>query len=146
MLILQRLGQLDKGPSLIVVHTDALRVCNDNSLLSDDITGLFDIRSDDICNTNRHIRLPVSKRHDSTISSLMKQVLPVSGSGINVDGFGSRENKRLITEPNILQGDFITDDASMDRTMSAMGAKELTVVHRNGGSEMKLDCKTGRCV
>ena len=121
-------------------------MCNDNSLLSDDITGLFDIRSDDICNTNRHIRLPVSKRHDSTISSLMKQVFPVSGSGINVDGFGSIEKMRLITEPNILQGDFITDDASMDITMSAMGAKELTAVHRNGASEMKLDCKTGRCI
>ena len=67
----------DKGPSLTVVHTDALRVCNDNSLLSHDITGLFDIRSDDICNTDRYIRLPVSKRHDSTISSLMKQVLLV---------------------------------------------------------------------
>ena len=146
MLILQRLGQLENGPSLTIVHTNALRVCNDNSLLSDDITGLFDIRSDDIHNTNRHIRLPVSKRHDSTISSLMKQVLPVSSSGINVDGFGSIEKMRLITEPNILQGYFITDDASMDRTMSAMGAKELTAVHRNGGSEMKLDCKTGRCV
>ena len=121
-------------------------MCNDNSLLSDDITGLFDIRSDDIRNTNRHIRLPVSKRHDSTISRLMKQVLPVSGSGINVDGFGSRENRRPITEPSILQGYFITDDSSMDRTMSTMGAKELTVVHRNGGSEMKLDFKTGRCV
>ena len=132
MLILQRLGQLDKGPSLIVVHTDALRVCNDNSLLSDDITGLLDIRSDDICNTNRHIRLPVSKRHDSTISSLMKQVLPVLGSSINVDGFGSIEKMRIITEPNILQGDFIIDDASMDRTMLAMGAKEMTAVHRNG--------------
>ena len=76
----------------------------------------------------------------------MEQVLPVSGSGINVDGFGSRENKRLITEPNILQGDFIIDDASIDRTMSAMGAEELTAVHRNGASEMKLDCKTGRCI
>ena len=62
MLILQRLGQLDKGPSLTIVHIDALRVCNDNSLLSDDITGLFDIRTDDICNTNRHIRLQVSKK------------------------------------------------------------------------------------
>ena len=49
----------DKGPSLNVVHIDALRVCNDNSLLSNDITGLFDIRSDDICNTNIHIMLPV---------------------------------------------------------------------------------------
>ena len=49
----------DKGPSLTVVHTDALWVCNDNSLLSDDITGLFDIRSDDIRNTNIHIMLPV---------------------------------------------------------------------------------------
>ena len=38
----------DKGPSLTVFHTDALQVCNDNSLMSDDITGLFDIRSDDI--------------------------------------------------------------------------------------------------
>ena len=76
----------------------------------------------------------------------MEKVLPVSGSGINVDGFGSRQNRRVITEPNILQGDFITDDASMDRTMSAMGAKELTAVHRNGASEMKLDCKTGRWV
>ena len=146
MILLQRLGQLDKGPSLTVVHTDALRVCNDNSLLSDDITGLFDIRSDDICNTNRHIRLPVSKRHDSTISSLMEKVFPVLGFGINVDGFGFRENKRIITEPNILQRDFITNDASMDITMSTIGAKELTVVHRNGGSEMKLDCKTRRCV
>ena len=136
----------DKGPSLTVVHTDALRVCNDNSLLFDDITSLFDIRSDDICNTNRHIRLLVSKRHDSTISSLMKQVLPVLGSGINLDGFGSIEKMRLIKEPNILQGDFITDDASMYITMSTMGAKELTVVHRNVGLEMKLDCKTSRCV
>ena len=146
MLILQRLGQLDKGPSLIVVHTDALRVCNDNSLLSDDITGLVYIISDDICNSNRQIRLPVSKRHDSTISSLMKQVLPVSGSGINVDGFGSIEKMRLITEPNILQGDFIIDDALMDRTMSAMGAEELIVVHRHGASKMKLDGKTSRCI
>ena len=136
----------DKGPSLTVVHIDALRVCNDNSLLSDDITGLVDIRSDDICNSNRQIRLSVSKRHDSTMISLMEQVLPVSGSSINVDGIGSRENRRLITEPNILQGDFIKDDASMDKTMSAMGAEELTVVHRNGALEMKLDCKTGRCV
>lgn len=133
----------DKGPSVTVVHTDDLRVCNDNSLLSDDITGLVDIGSDDTCNSNRPIRLPVSKRHDSTISSLMEPVIPVSGSGINVDGFGSRENRKLITEPNILQGDFITDDASIDRTMSAMGAEELTAVHRNGASEMKHDCKTG---
>ena len=136
----------DKGPSVTVVHTDALWVCNGNSLLSDDITGLVDIRSDDICNSNRHIRLPVSKRHDSTISSLMEQVLPVLGSGINVDGFGSRENRRLITEPNILKGDFITYDALMDRTMSAMGAEEMTAVHRNGALEMKLDCKTSRCI
>ena len=76
----------------------------------------------------------------------MEQVLPILGSGINVDGFGSRENRRLIIEPNILQGDFIIDDASMEITMSAMGAEELTTVHRNGASKMKLDCKTGRCV
>lgn len=107
----------DKGPSVTVVHTDALRVCNGNSLLSDDITGLVDIRSDDICNSNR-----------------------VSGS---LDDVGSRENRRVITEPNILQGDFITDDALMDTTMSAMGAEKLTAVYRNGSSEMKLDCKTG---
>ena len=62
----------DKGPSVIVVHTDALRVCNDNSLLSNDITGLVDIISDDNFNSNKHIRLPVSKRHDSTISILME--------------------------------------------------------------------------
>ena len=76
----------------------------------------------------------------------MKQVLPVSSSGINVDGFGSIKKMRLITEPNILQGYFITDDASMDRTMSTMGAEEVTTIHRNGASEMKLDCKTGRCI
>ena len=75
----------------------------------------------------------------------MKQLLPVLGSGINVDGFRSIEKMSLIIEPNILQGDFITDDASIDRTMSAMGVEELTVVHRYGASEMKLDCKTGRC-
>ena len=52
----------------------------------------------------------------------MKQLLPVLGSGINVDGFRSIEKMSLITEPNILQGYFITDDASMDKTMSTMGA------------------------
>ena len=77
----------DKGPSVTVVHTDALWVCNGNSLLYDDITILVDIRSGDICNSNNKIRLLVSKRHDITISSLMEQVLPVLGSSINVDGF-----------------------------------------------------------
>jgi hypothetical protein len=134
-----------KSPSVTVVHADALRVCNDNSLLSDDITGLVNIRSDDICNSNTQIKLLESKMHDNTIGSIMEQNL-VSGSGINVDGLDSRENRRLITEPDILQGDLISDDALTDTTMSAVGAEELTAVCSNGASEMEIDCKTGKWV
>lgn len=126
----------DKG------HTDALRVCNDNSLPSHEITGLVGIRRDNICNSNTQIKLPESKKHDSTIGSVMEQVIQVSGSGMHVDGLESRENRMLFTEPSILQGDSIADDALMDTTMSAMSAEELTAVCSNGASEMELDCKT----
>jgi hypothetical protein len=46
-------------------------MCNDNSLLSEDITGLVDIRSDDICNSNIQIKLlagaAVSKNYRTVI-------------------------------------------------------------------------------
>lgn len=132
----------DKGPSVTVVHTDALRVCNDNSLPSHDINGLVGIRCDNIFNSNTQIKLPESKKHDSTIGSVMEQVIQVPGSVMHVDGLESRENRRLFTEPSILQGDLISDDALTDTTMSAMGAEELTAVCSNGASEMELDCKT----
>ena len=135
----------DKGPS-VTVHMDALQVCNENSSLSDDITGLVDIRSDDLCNSNPQVMLPVSNINDNLIGNMMGQVILVPGSGVTEDGLESRANKRLFTGTNTHQGDFISDDALIDVTMPSMGARELTAVCSKGAPEMELSCKTGEWV